>query len=488
MGKLSLCCLLVAFLLLASFAEGKRYLNRRSSLHEGLRYRNIQPSDSAPEPQWFTQTVDHYDPLNNATFQQQYYVNDTYWSGPGGPIFLLLGGEGPIGPDDVLSHFVLPTYAQKFGALIISVEHRFYGKSMPAKDLSTQNLRLLNSPQALADYALFQQYMTQKYNAADSKWISFGGSYSGSLSAWYRALYPHMVSGAIATSAPVKAKLEFQEYFEVVQQSVGPQCAQRIRNVTDIVTKMLTTTDGIKQLEQTFNACSPIVTADDQATFMSSLTDGVCEIVQYNQDNNKYTPFNVDKMCQMILQGNTEAEMLASYAAFNAVFNTFTDSNCTSTSYQQMIQEMRVTDPSNPAAASRSWTWQTCVEYGYFQTGSAPATQQPFSPMISLDWFLKQCKDIFGLALTPSVSAVNTLFGSTSIRSSNIVFPNGSIDPWHILGVLDSSCKSEPTSFMNGTAHCADLYPPTPNDLPELTATRELEVCCCYNFLISILF
>eukprot|EP00026_Physarum_polycephalum_P007814 Phypoly_transcript_07882.p1 GENE.Phypoly_transcript_07882~~Phypoly_transcript_07882.p1 ORF type:complete len:357 (+),score=62.90 Phypoly_transcript_07882:459-1529(+) len=352
---------------------------------------------------------------------------------------------------------------------------------MPASDLSTQNLRLLNSPQALADYALFQQYITQKYNATESKWISFGGSYSGALSAWYRALYPHLIVGSIATSAPVQAKLEFSEYFQVVQQSVGPDCAARIQNITNLATALLATPEGLQQLEKTFNTCTPIVTDNDKATFMSSLTDGVCEIVQYNQDNNNYTPFNIEKMCDMILQGTTDAEMMASYAAFNNLFNQFSGENCTSASYQQMIEEMQNTDPTNPAAASRSWTWQTCVEYGYFQTGSA--SEQPFSPLISLEWFLQQCNDIFGVPLTPSVSAVNALFGSTSISSTNIVFPNGSIDPWHILGVLDTTCNDERTSFMNGTAHCADLYPPTPNDLPELTQTRAIEVTLIASWL-----
>jgi hypothetical protein len=479
--KHTLLIVLLSCILLLAPTEARRYRNLRGGLKEGLKYRAIPTYDDAPQPQWFTQTVDHFDPLNNATFQQLYYVNDTYWSGPGGPIFILLGGEGPLEPSDVLDHFVLPIYAAKFGALIVAVEHRFYGQSMPAPDLSTPNLRLLNSPQALADYALFQQYITQKYNAVGSKWISFGGSYSGALSAWYRASYPHLIAGSIATSAPVQAKLEFQEYFEVVQQSVGPQCAARIKNVTNIVSKMLSTSEGTQQLEKIFSTCTPIVSQDDIITFMSSLTDGVCEIVQYNQDNNAYTPFNLDKMCSMLLEGSSDDEQLASYATFNNVFNQFSGENCTGASYQQMIAEMQSTDPSNPAAAGRSWTWQTCIEYGYFQTGSSP--NQPFSPLISLEWFLKQCNDIFGIPLTPSVAAVNALFGSTAIRSSNIVFPNGSIDPWHILGVLESPCRSEPTSFMNGTAHCADLYPPTPNDLPELTNTRTLEVSLIANWL-----
>ena len=41
---------------------------------------------------------------------------------------------------------------------------------------------------------------------------------------------------------------------------------------------------------------------------MSALTDGICEIVQYNQDNNNYTPFNVDKVCEATEKGTKEGE------------------------------------------------------------------------------------------------------------------------------------------------------------------------------------
>ena len=62
-------------------------------------------------------------------------------------------------------------------------------------DISDSSLKYLNSEQALADLAAFSQSMARKFNLTSSKWISFGGSYPGSLSAWFRLKYPHLVHG-----------------------------------------------------------------------------------------------------------------------------------------------------------------------------------------------------------------------------------------------------------------------------------------------------
>jgi len=50
--------------------------------------------------------------------------------------------------------------------------------------MSVKNLAYLSSEQALADLAKFIVGMNQRYNLGNAKWISFGGSYPGSLSAW----------------------------------------------------------------------------------------------------------------------------------------------------------------------------------------------------------------------------------------------------------------------------------------------------------------
>lgn len=69
-------------------------------------------------------------------------------------------------------------------------------------DMSDASLRYLNSEQALADLAAFRNAMTKKFNLTSSKWISFGGSYPGSLSAWFRLKYPHLVNGLYHVISP----------------------------------------------------------------------------------------------------------------------------------------------------------------------------------------------------------------------------------------------------------------------------------------------
>ena len=62
--------------------------------------------------------------------------------------------------------------------------------------MSDNSLQYLSSEQALADLAAFRQAMQIKFDLTGAnKWISFGGSYPGALSAWFRLKYPHLVAG-----------------------------------------------------------------------------------------------------------------------------------------------------------------------------------------------------------------------------------------------------------------------------------------------------
>lgn len=60
---------------------------------------------------------------------QRYFINEAFYR-PGGPVFLMIGGEGPANPAWMNDGTWL-TYAEKLGALCLMLEHRFYGKSHP---------------------------------------------------------------------------------------------------------------------------------------------------------------------------------------------------------------------------------------------------------------------------------------------------------------------------------------------------------------------
>ena len=76
--------------------------------------------------------------------------------------------------------------------------------------MSTANLKYLSREQALADLANFISYQQKAMNLTKNKWIVFGGSYPGNLAAWFRLKYPHLAYGAVASSAPILAKMNFQ--------------------------------------------------------------------------------------------------------------------------------------------------------------------------------------------------------------------------------------------------------------------------------------
>ena len=62
--------------------------------------------------------------------------------------------------------------------------------------------------QAVNDVADFIDSMTKEH-IFTGPWITFGGSYSGSLSAWVREKYPHLVKGSVSSSGPLHAKVSF---------------------------------------------------------------------------------------------------------------------------------------------------------------------------------------------------------------------------------------------------------------------------------------
>ena len=75
---------------------------------------------------------------------QRYFVEEQFYR-DGGPVFLMIGGEGPANPAWMESGTWL-LYAQKMGALCLMLEHRFYGQSHPTACVRGGNTGYLTTP------------------------------------------------------------------------------------------------------------------------------------------------------------------------------------------------------------------------------------------------------------------------------------------------------------------------------------------------------
>ena len=441
---------------------------------------------------WFKeQKLDHFSDSDHRTWSQRYFVNDTVWERKSGPVFLMLGGEGPEDPEWLSTDTEIMINAAKFGAFVIILEHRFYGESHPTPDTSLENLVYLSSRQALRDAVYFKEYMVTLHNMTDAnKWVSFGGSYSGALSGWLRMFYPETVAGAVATSGPVQAELNFYQYLEVAGASLattknGQECVDALQNATLILGTMLADTTQWPMVEKMFNVSPPIQNQDDVAALADTLVGNFAEYVQYNRDNIfPFANLTIDDLCDVMVNASLGSP-LERYAAVNDNFNFDLpiDAN-----FSAQVEEMRRTSWNSSAVGEsvRQWTYQTCTEFGYYQT--TDSAKQPFGDLITLASQIKTCSEVYGLSpdqVNSAVFATNKHYGGRDNiprNATNIVFPNGSIDPWHALGVLEST-GSLVAVFINGTAHCANMYPPSPKDLPGLVKARAIITATIQDWL-----
>merc|ERR1712071_504886 len=140
-----------------------------------------------------------------------------------------------------------------------------------------------------------------------------------------------------------------------------------------------------------------------------------------------------------------------------------------------MLELQQTSWDSAAAQGGRQWTYQTCTEFGWYQSSNLPG--QPWGRILPLKFFEKMCRDIFGskfsvTLLEQGIKATNTEYGGLSPSVSNVVFVHGTVDPWHAVGRTTDLSPSSPAILIPGTAHCANMYPGREDDPQELVEAR----------------
>jgi len=355
--------------------------------------------------------------------------------------------------------------------MYISIEHRYYGESLPFAEFTAANLQWLSSQQALADTANFIEQHNQTLSNP-GPWIVFGCSYSGALSSWFRAKYPNSVVASVAPSGPVFAQSNFTSYygqFETSCDLIGyPECVTAVQNGVSQISEMLSTPSGISQLEQIFNTCQPLNTTDTPNWFFELV---LMEQVGGSDQMDNAPDWPLNATCDMMTSTTNYVQNWA---------DTFGNSStCNPFSQTEWIKLSSLPLPSS----NRAWFWQKCTEFGFFKP-SYPGTSV-FWGDVPVDPMLGWCEQIFGVpGLVPDTEWTNTFYGGYDLKASNVMFTNGLLDPWHNLSINEETNDGQVQAVTYQAGHCATMDVPYPQqDPPSLVQAREV----VNQFLASVL-
>lgn len=461
------------------------------------------------EEQFMEQRLDHFDRQESRTFSQRYFINKKYWAGANSdaPVFLCVCGEGPPVDSTVLSESVhcndMIELAPRHEALLVAVEHRYYGESNPGDDWATDSLQWLSSQQALADLSSFHGYLSDKEGLTGAeKWVTWGGSYPGMLAGWARLKYPHLFHAAVSSSSPLQAQLDFPQYNEVMRDSLASsadgvggseECAAAVETGHESIGELLQTSEGRQTLVTKFNLCDASCLEDESAR-ISFAGDGVVSLpIQENDPACEGTVCNIRAVCDIMtdVERGSEVDRLAALRKIQInlsgearesceVFPPLRSPRDRATSLRRPLPLAGALeaggwalDPSDP---NRAWLYQTCTEFGFYQTCEV-GTRCPFTQGLhTLDVDLQMCREAFGITpdqVQEQVRLTNLYYGGDRPRGWRVIFPNGAIDPWHALGVLETPMRGLPAIYVEGASHHFWTHPSKPTDSPDIVRARE---------------
>ncbi|KAH9294393.1 hypothetical protein KI387_040403, partial [Taxus chinensis] len=379
----------------------------------------VSNTDNSFETYNYTQVLDHfsYSPQAYQTFPQRYMMDRTNWGGAqnNSPIFVCLGAEEDITYE--LDMGIMTDQAPKFKALLVFIEHRYYGTSMPfggieAAYANSTTLGHFTSTQALADYATVIIALKKELNAQNCPVIVFGASYGGMLASWFRLKYPHVTIGALASSAPIL-------YFDDITPSYGygsvvtkdfknasEICYKRINESWDMMDKIASAPQGLSNLSILFNTCQNLSSKDGLYDW---ITVQYMIAAQYNFQE-------VEGICEAI---NGLPEGVDTVSRIAAAVKYIQGPSCL---------DLNESDSTYPG-----WDWQICTEMVIPIGFPAEKTMFPASPF-DIKEYARECYLKYGVLPRPHWAT--TEFGGHEIRrvlkdfGSNIIFSNGLRDPY----------------------------------------------------------
>ncbi|XP_065867759.1 uncharacterized protein [Euphorbia lathyris] len=461
---------------------------RLSSINETMNVSEEVGLGTDFEMHMYKQTIDHfnYKPESFETFQHRYFINRKFWGGGvdgdprNSPIFVYFGADESFDSLKICKVGFLVDHAQEFNALLVYIEHRYYGKSRPVCGTIEEVMRnadkrgYFNSAQALADYAEIILHIKRTLDATQSPVIVIGKAYGGMLAAWFRLQYPHIASGALASSAAI---LSFDG---IVPQNVyhskvtrnfreaSETCYKTIKESWDFIDDIACQPHGIDLLSRTFRTCKALSTPKELKKYI--------EGIYIDAAKNYAAPSRpVHVICEAIDDPKDDCPMPINKIASG------------------LFAYLKHTNPNNACTVNApipfdGWAWQTCSEMVMpMSPGDDPDSMfQPSQPF-DFQEFSDSCFASYGV--TPRPHWITTRYGGHNIEivlanfGSHIIFSNGLRDPISAAGVLRNISDTVIAIVTEQGSHGLDLECAKEGDPDWLIAQRQTEVTIIHGWL-----
>ncbi|XP_035668032.1 dipeptidyl peptidase 2-like [Branchiostoma floridae] len=441
--------------------------------------------DPPHETRYFNQYLDHFNYASHGaeTFQERVLVSDAFWRKEG-PIFFYTGNEGPITSIWNEVGFI-KDLAEKFEALIVFAEHRYYGESLPFGEttFNKENMGLLTVEQALADYAVLITNLTASYceDPDVCPVIAFGGSYGGVLSAFMRLKYPNLVAGALASSANVYMSAGLtpgNELFQDVTEDFrryNPRCPERVREGFAEMERLAGQgKQGLHEISSRMRLCSPLQHHADLVNMYrwvrEAFTVLAMEDLPYSISNGPSLPaYPVNASCDLLLKASDGIEGILQ--AVGMLYNFTSNLTC----FDLHRDFVPCADPTGCSLmpGAQAWDYQTCTEISLLESTNNVTDMFP-PDAFTEETRAAHCWQRWGV--TPRPGWLATQFWGKDLKpSSNIIFSNGDLDPWRRGGVLQNVSSSIVAMVIEGGAHMMDLRVPNPADPQSVIHVRQQE-------------
>eukprot|EP00764_Aduncisulcus_paluster_P009183 gnl/Carplike_NY0171/3030_a4075_372.p1 GENE.gnl/Carplike_NY0171/3030_a4075_372~~gnl/Carplike_NY0171/3030_a4075_372.p1 ORF type:complete len:387 (-),score=79.04 gnl/Carplike_NY0171/3030_a4075_372:229-1389(-) len=360
--------------------------------------------------------------------------------------------------------------AQEYNALVLTLEHRFYGASQPFDIWDTDNLRYHTTDQALVDTANFIQQMKAQLadetgRSDDIPFFMFGASYPGAFVAFFQTKFPHLVKGTVASSAVVNPIIDFWQFDHHLTQVIPDYCIDAIHAST-------------YRLEDTYPDCKADYNADDlnMFDFFYMMADTHVGLVQYG---------NQSSLCDRF--STILPEDYNSYSDYqDAVMVEWNDVffNVVAPDPQDYNQEHLADTTIVQSDSSRCWWWQKATQLPYYQTYLDETSLRSYS--VDLEGHFDRVSYIYGLDRSlfsengPFPDAARTIreFGGVGLKGQKISFVNGHDDPWIEAGYTETDdfyLRPSQVVFSYQAGHACDLVTPTDDDSFLLQEARHTE-------------